>query len=466
MKIGLVGGSYLERSLPFDAQRSINYYPVLDQEGKEVSALYGTPGLSLFSTAGAGPIRNGFTASNDRTFVISGDKVYEINSAGSSIVRGSLDGNFGNVSIAENGFELAICDGTSVYIFTYLTNAFTKVTDIDLPSSGTITFIDGYFIVNKNNSGAFYISGLYDGLSWSALDFASAESSPDDLLRPFNAFGQLCLLGKLTGEFFTNTGASKFPFERIAGGKIEMGIYAPHTAVSVDNSIFWVGRDSIGAGIVYRANGFTPQRVSTHAIEQAIARATDPENMVAFSYQQDGHTFYFLTGGGLETSLVFDLTTGYWHERAYLNDDGILERHLASCCMFAFGKHLVGSRIDGKIYAMSHDYNDDNGREIVGERVFTHISDEGMPFTMNALEIGFESGVGTQNGQGENPVVSLSMSRDGARTWFSCGSVPIGAVGHYRQKIAFRRLGTARQATFKLRVTDPVRRAICGSYLH
>ena len=105
MKIGLVGGSYLERSLVFDAQRSINFYPVLDQEGKEVSALYGTPGLSLFSNAGAGPIRNGFAAANDRTFVVSGDKLYEINSAGSSVVRGSLDGNFGNVSIAENGFE-------------------------------------------------------------------------------------------------------------------------------------------------------------------------------------------------------------------------------------------------------------------------------------------------------------------------------------------------------------------------
>ncbi len=64
MKIPLVGPSYQQRSIPFDGQRTINLYPVLDQQGKEVSALYGTPGLTLFGTAGTGPIRGLFTANH------------------------------------------------------------------------------------------------------------------------------------------------------------------------------------------------------------------------------------------------------------------------------------------------------------------------------------------------------------------------------------------------------------------
>ena len=64
MKIGIVGPTADARSLPFDAQRTINLYPVKDKAGKEVSALYGTPGLVSFATFGAGPIR-GCLASDD-----------------------------------------------------------------------------------------------------------------------------------------------------------------------------------------------------------------------------------------------------------------------------------------------------------------------------------------------------------------------------------------------------------------
>jgi len=189
--------------------------------------------------------------------------------------RGSLLQSSGIVSMAENGLQLAICDGTKLYTFTYATNTFAVVSDGDLPSCGTVTFLDGYFIVNKNSSGAFYISALYDGTSWAALDFATAESSPDNLVRVFSSLGQLWLLGEHTTEIWTNTGASAFPFQRISGAKMETGILAAHTAVAVDNALYWIGEDNFGGGIVYKATGFTPERVSNEPIELIIAAATD-----------------------------------------------------------------------------------------------------------------------------------------------------------------------------------------------
>ncbi len=460
MKIPLVGPSYQQRSIPFDGQRT------LDQQGKEVSALYGTPGLTLFGTAGTGPIRGMFTAHDDRVYVVSGSGLYEMSSTGTATLRGSLDSSSGIVSIDENPFQLGICDGTYVYIFTYTTNIFAKVTDVDLPTAGTLTFIDGYFVINQNSSGKFYISALNDGTSWAALDFATAESSPDDLLRVRNAVGQLWLLGSKTSEIWTNTGASAFPFERISGAKMEVGILAPHTAVPCDNSLFWVGKDNIGMGIVYRAQGFSPLRISTEPIELIIQAATSPSFIRAYTYQQDGHTFYVLTGGGLATTLVYDISTQQWHERAYLNSFGEFEQHLGITGIFAFSRQLVGSRNDGKIYTMSLDVYDDDGDDMASERIYTHLSDENKRQRYNSLEIAMETGIGLQSGQGSDPQITLWLSNDCGRSFSNGYTTSFGMVGNYKTRAIFRRLGTAFDLTFKIRITDPVKRVLIGSYLN
>jgi hypothetical protein len=465
IKTGLVGSSYQQRSLPFDAQRSVNLYPIVDQQGKEVSALYGTPGLSLFATTGNGSMRGCFASDNGRAFFVCGSELYEVDQGGTSTLRGNLDQSSGNITVAENPTQMAICDGVSVYIYTYSTNNFVKASS-GLPSSvGTISFIDGYFIVNENNTGRFYISAINDGLAWDALDFATAESSPDNLVRCINTAGQLWLFGVETTEIWSNTGRADFPFRRISGAKMDAGAMSPYTVLDLDNSVFWVGRDNIGRGMVYRTSGFQAQRISTEPIEKILQANTQIENLVAFSYQEEGHVFYVITGDGMDTSLVYDLTTGNWHERAYLNSEGNYEPHLARCHCFAFGKHLVGDRRNGNIYEMSLDYFDDNGDALLRERIYTHISDNGQRIRFNALEIGFEVGVGLQSGQGSNPLVFFSLSKDGGKTWSDEYSQSIGAVGEYMKKVEFRRLGIAEIMTFRLKISEPVRIAIIGSYL-
>lgn len=467
MKIGLVGGSYQQRSLPFNAQRTVNLFPIKDEGGKEVSALYGTAGKRLFANIGLGPIRQEFTSANGRFFAVSNSKLYEVDSLGASSELGSLDSSDGIVTMAENNTQLAICDGSKLYILTYSTNDFQKITVASFPTSvGIVTFIDGYFVVNENDTGRFYISGINDGLSsWDALDFATAESSPDNLVSVVNAIGQMWLFGSETTEVWTNTGDSLFPFRRISGAKMQTGILSAFTAVEIDNSVIWVGRDKLGQGIVYRAQGFTPVRISTTPIEILISHATDPTNMRSYVYQEEGNTFYVLTGGGLATTLVYDLLTQEWHERAYLNGDGNYETDLACCHAFAFGKHLVGDRRNGKIYEQSLGFYTDNGDLVSRKRIYTHLSDSGKRIRYNSLEIGFEAGVGLQTGQGSNPLVTLRLSKDGARTWSDAYTATIGAVGQYQQKIEFRRLGITEQMTFEIEITDPVKVAIIGSYL-
>lgn len=465
MKINLVGGTNEEWARPFDSQRTINLYPVIDQQGREVSALYGTPGLLVFADVEVGQVRGLYYAANNRAFAVIGSNFYEITSGGTYTLRGGMANSTGAVTIADNGFELAVCDGINLFMFNYDTNAFAKVTDSDLPEVSTVCFIDGYFVVSKRNSQAFYISGQYSGTNWVPLDFASAESRPDKLVAVFAALGQLWLFGQTSTELYTNTGSSAFPFEKVQGATISYGALSPYSIVKISETVIWLGRGEDGQGVVYQTTALNPTPISTTPIELAIKKANLPEEIKAYSYEEDNHSFYVLTGGGLETTLVYDLKTQIWHERSFFNSYGVHEPHLACCHMFAFGKHIVGDRRLGKLYVMSSDYYSDDGEEICSERIYTHLSDEGKQIRFNKLEILLEQGVGLQSGQGSDPMIMMRISRDGGRTWGDEMSASMGKIGEYRKKVEFRRLGVSDVMTFRIRITDPVKRAIIGSYL-
>lgn len=465
MKINLAGGSKQQYSLPFNAERTVNLYPIGDPAGADNASLYNTAGLDLFANVGLGAIRGSYSAGNGRAFVVSGSELYEVFADGTSTLRGSLLGSSGIVTIAENGVQLGVCDGDKVYIFTYATDTFAVVTDADLPSVGAIDYIDSYFVVNENNTGRFYISALLDGTSWDALDFATAESSPDKLNRAVNFLGYIGLFGDKTLEIWRNTGDSLFPFAKVSSST-PIGCEAPYTILSVDTSVYWVGANEQGSGIVYQAQGFTPKRISTEPIEKILQAVSQPELLRSWSYQEQGHVFYAITGSDLETTLVYDLNTQIWHERAWLNPQGEFEQHRGSCTMRAFNKTLVGDRETGELYDMSLDYFTDNEDYIKRVRVTTHILDELKRIRYNSLTIGFETGVGLQSGQGSEPLINLRVSQDGARTWSDLYSKSIGAVGKYQQEVTFRRLGISQQNTFEISTSEPIKIVLTGAYLN
>lgn len=556
----------------------------MDQFGKEPASLYGTPGNAVFATAPFGVGRGVYKASNDRGFAVIGTNVCEVFANGNYEVRGTLPDAVGYVTFADNGFQLAVCDGLRLFMLNFTDNAWKQVigglqycangdfasgagwttgagwvigsgvatattsnaalsrtaaytlvagqsytvtytitrtagtvtvslggtngvarnaagtyteiitttasnqtiaftgagfsgtvdnVSIQDASSGfvsasSVTFIDGYFVVSRSpNSGIFQISGLYNGFAWNSLDFATAESSPDNLLRVINVSGQLWLCGTETTEIWANTGSLGFPFQRVSGAKIEQGVLSAYASISLDNSLFWVGKNREGFGIVFRADGFSPQRISTEAIELYIQSAPDPSTLKMCTHQDMGHTFLMITGGGMKTAVVYDLATQLWHEKAYRNEYGVLEQPLINDIMYIFGKHIGCSRMNnGKLYHQGMDYFDDDGDEIVRERTFTHIFDENQRMSFKNLTIGFETGVGNQVDPGRNPQCALYLSDDGGKTWTGGYMKSLGAVGRYKDRVTFFRLGRARQRTFKVRVTSPVKVCITGAYFN
>jgi len=240
----------------------------------------------------------------------------------------------------------------------------------------------------------------------------------------------------IISSYFSNTGDNTFPFSRISGAT-PVGTVSPFTVVTVDQSVLWVGNNLQGTGIVYQAQGFTPVRISTEAIELRLQQEPYPGSLRAWTYQQEGHVFYVITGGSLETSLVYDLTTKMWHERSFLESTGALSQHLGACSMYAFDKQLVGDRVEGKIYTLSQDIYSDNGSPIQRKRVYTHLINELNYIRLKELQIGFEVGVGTTSGTGSDPMCSLRISKDGGKTYGSFYNASIGKIGRYNQQVKF-----------------------------
>ena len=467
---GFIGPSYTLQSVNYDAQRCVNLFPQINEIGtgkeREVASFVMTPGLTLKATLGDGPIRGTHRGSNGVLYAVSDDKIYSLDSSFVSTELGTLNSVSGQVSFADNGTTLAIVDGADGYGVTMSTGAFAEFGDPDFRPSDTVTFQDGYFIFNEANSGRFFISQL-NSISFDALDFASAEGNPDELIAVLSDHRDLWLFGTKSTEVFFNSGNVDFPFERIQGAFVEHGCAAPFSVAKLNNDVFWLGQDDQGRGIVYRAAGYQPQRISTHAVEIAISGYADVSDAVAYTYQQNGHNFYVLNFTDANTTWVFDTSTNLWHERAFTNE-GQFERHRANSHAFAYNQHIVGDYANGKIYSLDSEALSDAGEEITRQRVAPHIAEGMKRLFYNSFQLDLEVGVGLDGlstVQGHDPQAMLDFSDDGGHTWSSEHWASFGKIGNRLRRCIWRKLGVSRDRIFRVTITDPVKIAIIGAQL-
>ena len=76
-----------------------------------------------------------------------------------------------------------------------------------------------------------------------------------------------------------------------------------------------------------------------------------------------------------------------------------------------------------------------------------------------------ETGVGLATGQGSDPQAVLRYSTDGGHSWSNEIPAPIGKVGEYDTRVIWHRLGRARDFTFEVTVTDPVKTVFVNGFI-
>ena len=474
MKTQILGSAYVARSVNAADNRMINLFPELIPEGgKESGFLNRAPGLKLQQAVGLGPIRALWAHQTNGSdfYVVSGTEVFKLTSlTGTPVKLGNVSGT-GPVSIADNGTQIFFaCNGPS-YIYNEVTNVFAQITDADFPGAVTVGYLDGYFVFNEPNSQRVWVTSLLDGLSVDPLDFASAEGSPDGLVALIVDHREAWLFGSDSVEVWYDAGNADFPLARIQGAFNEIGCVAAYSVAKLDNGLFWLGTDARGQGIVYRANGYTGTRVSTHAIEYAIAQYGNISDALAYTYQQEGHSFYVLIFPTANATWVYDVSTQMWHERAgFVN--GAFTRHRSNCqCNFE-GNTVVGDFQNGNIYTFDLDIYADNSQPQKWLRSWRALAPGQNNLKRTAhhsLQLDAETGVGLVVGQGSQPEAMLRWSDDGGHTWSNEHWQLMGAIGQYGYRTIWRRLGMTlklRDRVYEVSGTDPVKIAIMGAELY
>lgn len=361
---GFPGPSNTVASRNADTQRLINFYPEsIDGGGTGGSnrAYYRyTPGYEPYiQTVGSAPVRALF-AENGRAFAVAGTFLYELFASQTAISRGVVVENGNPATICTNGSggnQLFVVSGGHGYVFDLITNVLTEITDVDFEQPSVMgAFIDGYFLSLIGESARFQFSALEDGTDWNGLDFAEMSMSSNQLRALFVNHREVWLFGSKTTEIWYNTGDANTPFAPIGGVFIESGIHAPFSVAKLDNSIFWIGGDERGANVVWKADGYTPTRVSSHAMETALNRMPSTSGAIGWSYQEEGHAFYVLYLPTGDTHWVYDVATHLWHERALWDPDRYAwVPDVGRCHAYGFNTHLVGDRQSGTIYRMAQD---------------------------------------------------------------------------------------------------------------
>ena len=359
MKTPILGSAYVARSVNAADNRMVNLFPeIVPEGGKEPAFLQRAPGLTTLATVGAGPIR-GLWTYGSYGYVVSGDTLYRLDSSWNAVAKGTVGGS-GPVSMADNGTQLFIAANPQGYIYNASTDVFQQITDPDFPGAGTVGYIDGYFTFNEPDSQKIWVTQLLDGTSVDPLEFASAEGNPDNVVAVFVDHREVWVFGTNSTEVWYDAGLLDFPLTRIQGAFNELGCAAPYSIAKMDNQVYWLGKDARGQGIVYKAAGYIGQRVSTHAIEWQMQEYADLTDAVGYTYQQDGHNFYVLNFPSANTTWVYDVATGAWHERASLNN-GEFNRHRANNQMFFNSTTVVGDYENGKIYEFDLNVYADDG---------------------------------------------------------------------------------------------------------
>lgn len=486
MRLPLVGGSYTSRSIIASAQRCINYYTEVNPKSSIAPLThYQRPGLDPVSSIGNGPIRGLFRASNGIGYCVSGNQLFLINSDFTGTALGNIFSHTGPVSMADNGTDLMLVDGSSVgYQTTLGTTNFSQISDSTATFQGAnqVAYIDTFLVWNMPNS-IFFGSTLSNQLAFDGQYVAGKAAYPDNLKALYVNRREVFLFGDVKSEVWYNAGGTTvapFPFQILPGTYIEHGIAAPFSRSSEDINVYWLARNLQGQGIVLSFRGYLTQRISNHALEDAILKMTRTvgiDDALGFTYQIDGHQFYMLTFPRGNQTWVYDASVqdpnAAWHQECWTNPhDGLLNRSRINCMAFINDNLIAGDWENNTVYFLNLDKYTDRVVPFTGEspvecpivciRSFPHIGHarmagsqqmtevDGRRLQFSAFRADMECGTAPLDANGQPAQVSLRWSDDRGRTFGNALLQEAGAPGEYLTQPQWLGMGVARDRIFEL----------------
>lgn len=425
----------LERALTEPAQFSLISHPGLSETGTEL---------------GTGPVTGLFQKDGVLSSAVIGVSAGELYVAGAS--EGAISGSLvpsiaGNEigAVAAAGADAVFYDGTD----------FSAVIFPDGAAVRKVIEQGGRFLMLRDGTGAFYWTEVLedmlngdDEIEIDGLNFATAESEPDQLLDAVQLQDRIAFGGTATIEIWVKTGDAELPYTPIAGLVFQKGVKATGCMAEFDNSFVWVSPDHI---VYFAAN--VPQRISDAGIEELIeASATCRVDAYFF----EGHEFLKILLD--DVTIEYDAQTQQWAERK----TGV-------------GNFRGGPVIAGPIFGSTADGNlvEPDGYDDFDsfhERSFcVHFPVNGGAVPVDNLRLRTNPGhTDYLTGDYTDPTIELFQSYDGGQTFETPLSENLGEQGEYRREVEWRALGFADPPGFfaRVRVTDPVSFRCSGAVIN
>lgn len=436
LQIGRQAG--LAASAAVSSESLINGYLEQTPQGRDPTPVYGTPGLIAVAETGA-----------IRAMIETAEKLFVVTT---KLLRVYPDWSFSDLGDLPAGTADIASDGTNVVvtingaIWVYNGTTLTEVTDPDAPLASSVEFLNGFYVFTEEDSEQFFISPQGNpGGDFDALDFDSADTSPDKLVRTRRVGRDLILAGRQSIEFWYYSGDSTFPINRYADTPLDVGLAGVRAEARSNEAWFWLASDKT----IRRLDGRTGTRISTFAMETEIASWGDVSLTVATAHVWQGHLFVVFRNP--DGCVVWDQATQLPHERQSYGLPTWRVSHYA----YAFGKHLFGGT---KLYELGG--YDEDGSPLPFEMVTPWLDNGGERFSVNSVELRMEAGTGSLT---LDPKVSLSRTEDGVD--FTTPLVrSFGKQGERFRLVKFSRQGSSRGCAFKVQITDPVKRVIYAAF--
>lgn len=432
--------SYRLRAKKAAQTRLLNCFATaMPPEGRSPVTVQGIPGIRSFSTITATPQRAAISF-NNVLHCVAGDGFYSVDQLGNETLIGLITPG-AKIDIGKNVGQVAIL--SEPYLWAYDGTTLAQVTDTDFTSRGAkrMAVLDSYGGFVEPNSGRFFVCDLADFTVYDPLDFATAESYPDNLLSIESTNLQFVLFGEETIELWENVGGAGFPFSRIPNGIVQNGLGAERSTCTADNTVYWIDQDRIAR----RLEGNIPRRISHEGVEEQWQTYASISDAYSYSYAHDGRTVVVFTFPSAGATWVYDINTQEWHERESYGNSVWRAAWVLKC----YDKTLVGDTNSGNIGEIHSATYTEWGNELLREATSGVIYDEKREIFHDRLEVDMEVGRGTAE-------VMLDVSDNGGVSFDSLPSRQLGATGEYKTTVDWNRLGMCDERVYRFRVTDAV----------
>ncbi len=468
-------GSYPTNYLPFSSQRCVNSYPFMaENTAFSMKAVVSTPGIARVTLTGDAIVGlpRGDIVINDILYKVAGTNVFKIFADGLVEIIGTILTG-GRVSLSQNGDYLVIViPGGNAYYYHIATSTFAQITDPDYITSDTVTFLQGRFVFTATDGKVFFVSDLNDPTSYDALNFGTAEASPDAIIAGFVDHSELFMFGVETVESYSNIGGSGFPFQAIPGSVITKGSHSRNSIINFDNTMLFLGGGVNEKSAVWRVTSSSSvQKVSSNAIDEEIQKFTRDEMRdyaFALTFSFNGAFFAAFTFMAENNRIpsktfVYDAASSaqsghpIWHEIQSGLEEG---RWRVDTLVQVYNQLYVSDYTDGsRVGFLDESVFKEYDETIIREVITQPFTQENKRVYYSTVELTMETGVGLNTGQGSDPQIRMSYSDDGGRNWSSEISRPMGKIGNYNARVLWRgSLGSAPVSRmFKFLMSDPVK---------